>query len=263
VFNFVGNVIIGSVLILVTFSSCARAGIVFQDDFNTFDQTVWGSVSGTVPVSSGFPQIISANVFQGQTNLEMISLMQDYQLRGIETLTSFSNSDISLTVNFMPLSGGIDGALQVWLISNIPGKNFIMQVFGGDFGASRFVATEFDAISPGRPSYRVSPFGIWNYNNWYTFKINATTDSLIASFLQGDQTIYQTQYNMGLSDLGTEYSIALTQNMLIPGTPSLASVRVADVTLDAVPEPTTVTMLATSLPLGLGFWFWKRRRAAA
>ena len=32
--------------------------------------------------------------------------------------------------------------------------------------------------------------------------------------------------------------------------------------LAAIPEPSTVAILATGLPLGLGFWCWKRRRAA-
>jgi hypothetical protein len=63
-----------------------------------------------------------------------------------------------------------------------------------------------------------------------------------------------------LSGTGTATGFLFVDRDALPGG---FAAEVYSPPVQTVPEPATVAMIASGLPLGLVFWCWKRRRAIA
>jgi hypothetical protein len=223
---------------------------IFFDDFATFYQSKWGDAVN-VPVSLGKPQIIGpvvdGNVSPSRNGLFLNSTMNDNEVRAIGLLQSIpGNMPLEIEVGFVPRTGGIDGALQLWITTPTPGKNLIMNIFAADYGERRFVSSDYNLamnqIMGSTSNYRQLTGGVWNYDTYYRylFQIGNTTTRIE---LQTDSrsTIWSVNYPIGITNyFGSDLRVNLGQFMYIPHRLSEARVMVDSVRVTQVPEPPSI-----------------------
>ena len=260
-----------TLIFMTSTASLSRGGVILFDDFETFNSSTWGDTYN-VPLALGQPQSLVAGTDNsggiGRSVLYMGSTLNDYQVRGIATRQTIdSSTPLSFDVQFAPQAGGIDGALQLWPTGDAPGKNLAVSVFGGNFGADRFVGSDVDVPMGGflgsTPNFHASASGIWDYGKYYRYSVQAYTNSTHIEFRDDSGTVmWSSDYQVGLSDFGSKLHLDLTQFMYIPGRTSRAEVAIDSVTVNrVVPEPSSMVLSGSGLTFVIAFGRVRRRTA--
>lgn len=257
----------GCLLAIMLASSTSAA--VLWDDFTSFDTSMWGEMHN-VPLGLGLPQLLAAGRDStGGTEcsvLFMQSTLDDREIRGIGAEYLFpTNRPLSFEVRFLPQIGGIDGALQLWLTGDTPGKNVVINVFAADYGETRFVSTDYNValgqVMGTTPNYRYSEYGLWDFDSYYRYVVELMQDDMHLAFLRDDgQELWSCDYQMGLSNFGTEIHVNLSQYMYVPGWRSEAKVLVDYVRVtEMVPEPASVAVWLLLVASGFSILAWRSR----
>ena len=242
------SVTLGFVVAVITFlPSYSAAGVIFHDDLASFNTGEWNT-NATVfsklgaATYIGSPQVLQSEIVDGESVLRMRSTLFNAQRRGIATFKTFNLSEGRVEVDFkiMPRVGvfpynNIDAILELSFLNADTGTNFNIRVFGGNFGETVNVqaAGNLDSIP------YTSATGVWIYNESYRFVVEDIGDKTRASFRSAlNQEIVVHDFNFDLADMGN-VSIGLSQSMGAPQITRFADVAVNEISIFAVPEPST------------------------
>jgi len=240
-----------AVVVAAVLCASATAGpILFEDDFAVFDTaTVWEPA--VLPDCTGPCDSATPGILDGRTVVTLHSDLAPFERHGYQTQQTFSGSlpFARAEVTFQPITGSIDGMMDLWLYG-VDTDNFVhIEIFGSLWGADRFVYSEcnlggsFEARASDTPGNDDD----WAYDTWYRLVINAGQTQTTAALQADDGTpIWTTTYTGGMPELGN-FKVAMAQVMGTPYDQCDAAVDHLVLTSEgdtAVPEPATLALVA-------------------
>jgi hypothetical protein len=214
----------------------AAAQPLFVEEFNFLDTAVWGEAS-QVPEYVGIPQTVGIETIDGDNALRLRSGLYDHERRGYGTNASFALTTGRLEVDFKVIDG-IDGLIEAFLTEPTTGHFVGIGVYGGNWSLDRHLRAFSDL---GGGIYHTGTY--WSYGEWYRFVIDLQEDATVVSFCREDGfSLWTHSYDFAASDMGTAFSICLTQSMGIPGSLQYGDAAVGHVVF--VPEPGAWVLIA-------------------
>ena len=223
--------------LILTFVACARAGEITVSYSGTINSVY---DHNNISASIDFTPIPSGSLFSGTFTYNS-SAPQTGGGEGYALYYDLTPSSASVTINgfsFMTMQPGFaNPALQV--ISEESG----LGISGISTGTQPLsLPINWDVANGSLPYFTL----------WF-FDQTAQSRSLELPTVASDFPVGSDIFNLGFQQPVTVDGETYGGSVFVTG-------DITSFMVTAVPEPGTVAMIATGLPLGLGFWCWKRRR---